>query len=117
MNDLDDALQLRAVELADGIAQLFLLLEGQHVVVGDRPLRILLVRDAIAVCRFLSIRLGRSFRRRGDRRRLDVLLLMRLVRHHLFLLLEPGDRTVHGVHLGLHLPNHTYNAYMSIKAT
>ena len=35
MDDLDDPLKLLPVECLDSFAEIFLLLEGKHVVIGD----------------------------------------------------------------------------------
>ena len=41
VNDLNYSLKLRTVELADSVAEILLLLEGEHVVVGNRLLALL----------------------------------------------------------------------------
>ena len=41
VNDLNDSLELRAIELADGVAEILLLLEGEDINIRDRLLRLL----------------------------------------------------------------------------
>ena len=62
MNDLNDLLQLRSIELADGVAEILLLLEREDIVVCNRLLPLLAFRRRSS----LSL-LRRGLRCRWDR--------------------------------------------------